>query len=270
MITRTVLVIALVSIAVAAGLGAFPDIGEWKSGAAEQWSKFAAATRETVTHAAVPLARPPEPLPRLLAEDTVAVGGEAPLSIRIDGHRDGAVVILSDYVPGTAFSVGDAWGEARWLIPVAQLADARVRAPDGYTGTMQLSAALRLIDGSLADRRSIRIDWPAALPVTQPIAPTPRQLQADEITLLLQRGQELLESGDIASARLVLRRAAEAENPRAAYALGATYDPNVLRELRVYGSAPDAAKARSWYEKAVAFGSREAPQRLEMLVSESR
>ena len=88
--------------------------------------------------------------------------------------------------------------------------------------------------------------------------------------MLLQRGQDLLEHGDIASARLVLRRAAEAEDARAAYALAATYYPNVLRELRVYGSAPDPARARAWYEKAIAFGSREAPQRLDMLVSQSR
>jgi TPR repeat protein len=181
------------------------------------------------------------------------------------------VVILSDYAPGTAFSVGDAWGDGNWLIPVAELPDARIRPPAGYAGTMQLRAALRLIDGSLADRQSVRIDWPAAaIRVPQPDTPAPRRLDPEEVGLLLKRGQELLETGDIASARLALRRAAEAGDARAAYALAATYDPNVLRELRVYGAAPDPVRARAWYEKAVAFGSREAPQRLEMLVSESR
>ena len=271
MITRSAVVIALVSLAVPAALGAFPRLGELKSAAVEQWSKFAASTRETMAHAVAPLTRPAEPPPRLVVEDsTAAADGDATLGIKIDRHREGAVVILSDYAPGTAFSVGDAWGDASWLIPVAELGEARVRPPDGFAGMMQLGAALRLIDGSLADRQSIRIDWPAAAPIAQPNTPAPRRLGADEIALLLQRGQELLEHGDIASARLILRRAAEAEDARAAYALAATYDPNVLRELRVYGSAPDAAKARAWYEKAIAFGSREAPQRLELLVSESR
>jgi TPR repeat protein len=272
MIVRSAVVIALISLAIPVGLGAFPKLGEWKSTAADQWSKFATSTRETMATAVAPLARPVEPLPRLLVEDsTVTAGSETPLGIAIDRPHDGAVVILSDYAPGTAFSVGDAWGDGSWLIPVAELPRARVRPPEGYAGSMQLRAALRLIDGSLADRQSVRIDWPsAAIRVPQTNAPEPRRLDPDEISLLLKRGQELLETGDIASARLALRRAAEAGDARAAYALAATYDPNVLRELRVYGAAPDLARARAWYEKAVAFGSREAPQRLEMLVSESR
>jgi TPR repeat protein len=38
----------------------------------------------------------------------------------------------------------------------------------------------------------------------------------------------------------------------------------------VYGSSADLEQARAWYEKAIALGSREAPQRLQLLVSESR
>jgi len=51
----------------------------------------------------------------------------------------------------------------------------------------------------------------------------------------------------------------------AALALAATYDPFVLRELKVYGFTPDAAMARVWYEKARDLGSPAAPRRLEML-----
>jgi TPR repeat protein len=63
----------------------------------------------------------------------------------------------------------------------------------------------------------------------------------------------------------VLRKAADANNPEAALALAATYDPFVLRELKVYGFTPDAAMARVWYEKARDLGSPAAPRRLEML-----
>jgi TPR repeat protein len=48
-------------------------------------------------------------------------------------------------------------------------------------------------------------------------------------------------------------------------ALGATYDPLVLRQLKVYGFTSDAAMARSWYEKAAELGSSAASRRLEML-----
>ena len=92
-----------------------------------------------------------------------------------------------------------------------------------------------------------------------------RQLDAQEIVLLLKRGKDLIAAGDIAAARIVLRKAAEANDAEAALALAATYDPIVLRELKVYGFMPDAAMARVWYEKAAELGSLAAPRRLEML-----
>jgi hypothetical protein len=96
-----------------------------------------------------------------------------------------------------------------------------------------------------------------------------RQLHEQEIMLLLKRGKDLIAAGDLAAARLVLRKAADANNAEAALALGATYDPFVLRELKVYGFTPDAAMARVWYEKATDLGSPAAPRRLEMLTQET-
>jgi hypothetical protein len=91
------------------------------------------------------------------------------------------------------------------------------------------------------------------------------QLDQEEVTVLLKRGKDLIATGDIAAARLVLRRAADANDVEATLALAATYDPYVLRELKVYGFTPDAAMARIWYEKATELGSPAAPRRLEML-----
>ena len=102
-----------------------------------------------------------------------------------------------------------------------------------------------------------------------PAEPSPPALQhhldGEEIILLLKRGKDLIASGDLAAARLLLQRAADANHAEAALALGATYDPFVLRELKVYGFRPDAAMARVWYEKAIELGSPAAPRRLEML-----
>ena len=72
-------------------------------------------------------------------------------------------------------------------------------------------------------------------------------------------------SGDFAAARIVLRRAVDANNAEAALALAATYDPFVLRELKAYGFTGDAAMARTWYEKAAELGSPVASRRLEIL-----
>jgi hypothetical protein len=99
-----------------------------------------------------------------------------------------------------------------------------------------------------------------------PSAPTLQlQLDDEEITVLLKRGKDLIATGDLAAARLMLRKAADANNAEAALALAATYDPFVLRELKVYGFTPDAVMARVWYEKAIELGSPAAPRRLEML-----
>jgi hypothetical protein len=100
--------------------------------------------------------------------------------------------------------------------------------------------------------------------------PAPRQLDGEEIAVLLKRGKDLIATGDLAAARLVLQRAADANDVEATLALAATYDPYVLRELRVYSFAADAGKARTWYEKARQLGSSAALRRLEMLTSGAR
>jgi len=106
-------------------------------------------------------------------------------------------------------------------------------------------------------------------PVASLSAFAQRQLDPEEVTVLLKRGKDLIANGDIAAARLILKRAADANNAEAALALAATYDPFVLRELKVYGFMPDAAMARVWYEKATELGSPTAPRRLEMLTQGS-
>jgi len=52
--------------------------------------------------------------------------------------------------------------------------------------------------------------------------------------------------------------------------LAATYDPVVLRELKVLGFAADVATARAWYEKARDLGSAKAARRLEILAEAAR
>jgi hypothetical protein len=92
-------------------------------------------------------------------------------------------------------------------------------------------------------------------------------LDPNEIASSLRRGDALIASGDLAAARLVLRRAADAGDARAAMTLAETYDPAILEKLGVHGVVPDLAMARGWYEKAKKLGAREATQRLELLAS---
>jgi hypothetical protein len=113
-----------------------------------------------------------------------------------------------------------------------------------------------------ADEQTVERDRTAVAPPREPnVAPSP----VAEIVVLLKRGQELMRNGDLAAARLVLRHAAEAKSAEAALTLGATYDPVILRELRVYGFPADVGMARTWYEKAKELGSPEAARRLDIL-----
>jgi hypothetical protein len=92
-----------------------------------------------------------------------------------------------------------------------------------------------------------------------------RILSPDELGRLINRGEAFLAQGDVSAARLVLLRAAEARDPRAALALGSTFDPNVLKRMGVVGVQADPDQARAWYERAAEFGSGDANQRLSAL-----
>jgi TPR repeat protein len=83
----------------------------------------------------------------------------------------------------------------------------------------------------------------------------------------MKQGQQLVEAGDLAAARTLFQRAAEANDAAAAMALGATYDPTVLAGMRAVGIEPDVVKARFWYQNAASLGSSEAKRRLDVLVN---
>jgi hypothetical protein len=119
---------------------------------------------------------------------------------------------------------------------------------------------------------------PATMPFQPPAAPTvsPNATTAPadavgppidetEIAAMIKRGKALLTSGDIVSARLLLRRAADAGNAEAALALGATFDPLVIRQLGAVGMTPDPAQAKQWYQRAATLGSASATGQLAKL-----
>jgi len=79
----------------------------------------------------------------------------------------------------------------------------------------------------------------------------------EEMVQLLSRGDSLLITGDVTSARLFYERGAEAGNGEAALRLGQSYDPAFLQraKLRVRG---DTAQALFWYGRARDLGAKEA------------
>ena len=101
-----------------------------------------------------------------------------------------------------------------------------------------------------------------AAPAPPAPAPAVRRLDPDELATLLKRAQGLLDTGDLPGARLLLARAADAHEAKAAFILAQTYDPAVLGTQDMRSVTPDPETARLWYQKAAQFGSQEAQQRL--------
>ena len=107
----------------------------------------------------------------------------------------------------------------------------------------------------------------AAVAVAAPvsIAPPARRMDSDELTALMTRAKAFLASGDIPPARLLLERAAEAQEASAALMLAQTYDPTVLGTQDIRNITPDPALARNWYQRAAQLGSADAQRRLSQL-----
>jgi len=90
-------------------------------------------------------------------------------------------------------------------------------------------------------------------------------LSPEEIAMLVERGGELLRTGDIVGARFSYERAAAGGSGDAATGAGKTYDPLYLVSAGVRGIQGDPGRAASWYRKGAAAGNAEAQQRLRAL-----
>ena len=108
---------------------------------------------------------------------------------------------------------------------------------------------------------------PSPAPVAMATAPASAMpshaLPIATINFLLRRGEEMVRFNDVAAARLLFRRAADAGSGEAMLALGQTYDPAVLISTGSLRLA-DHEQAKRWYESAAATGNVVATQRLEM------
>jgi hypothetical protein len=131
--------------------------------------------------------------------------------------------------------------------PQQQLDPPPASPPQVQPAAAPLAAAQRV--ASLAPQPALNVGGPGA----------------DEIDRMVKRGEAFLAQGDVTAARVLLERAAEARDPRAALALGSTYDPNVLKKMGTVGFKPDPEQAHMWYTRAAEYGSGEASQRLTAL-----
>ena len=227
------------------------------------------AATATAPAAAPPLHEPEsEPPPaRLVVENQRAFSNE-PLSLGVSvasatGHES---LMLAGLALGTRLSAGVPVSDASWQLSPADLNGVYVYAPKDFVGTMNTAIELLSPTKRLMESRAVQLEWIAK---SKPAAPN-QQIGSGqesraairpvdpETARLMERARDLLRSGDVASARLLFRRLADAGMADAALALAVTYDPHYLAEHNLIGVVGDEAKARDWYQRASDLGSTEA------------
>ena len=102
-------------------------------------------------------------------------------------------------------------------------------------------------------------------PVSGDRARGPFKLTSDEVKTLVARGDLMLGSGDVTSARLFYERAADAPDAQAALRLGESYDPEFLAAARLSRAAGSVPLAAQWYRRAAELGAPDADTLLRAL-----
>ncbi len=110
------------------------------------------------------------------------------------------------------------------------------------------------------------VEEPTKLPssaVAPAAASTINAKDKGQAKAFIARAERIIkETKDIGAARLFLERALILGDQNAAFLLGETYDPIILRSQGTRGISGDAKRARELYEQAAAGGIEEAKQRL--------
>jgi capsular exopolysaccharide synthesis family protein len=120
------------------------------------------------------------------------------------------------------------------------------------------------------DRPELQPPEPEVVAPSKP--PTPLQVAESaqsqlDLDRLLDRGDQLLALGDVASARLFYRLATKKGSAKGATAMGSTYDPVYLERIGIVGVRPSPAEAIKWYRQAIDMGHRGAEVQLRELTN---
>jgi hypothetical protein len=112
--------------------------------------------------------------PKLIVQSSRGVSGEpAPIGLALRGAANDAVVLIKGLVPGMELSTGGAVSGDTWQLSATDLPFAWIAPPEGFVGSADLVAELRLSNDKIADRRAIHLEW------MPPISPAPTRPELD-------------------------------------------------------------------------------------------
>ena len=112
--------------------------------------------------------------PKLIVQSSRGVSGEpAPIALALRGAAYDAVVLIRGLVPGMELSAGGAVSGDTWQLSPTDLPYAWIAPPDGFVGSADLVAELRLSNGKIVDRQAMHIEW------MTPVSPAPARSEFD-------------------------------------------------------------------------------------------
>lgn len=242
----------------------------------------------------------------LSVEDVSAVAGR-PVRLEIGTALNSSEaaehfsISIAGLPQGARLSAGRDLGGGKWVLSPSQLADLILLPPAGYSGNFELRVAatagqkdggivtataplavsvitapetpdLTTADTLGAEAKSLSLikGDPVVAVVAGPdssLAPRPQRLAQTEAKDFMARGNQFLELGDIAAARLFYELALDHGEVRAATAVAKTFDPLYLRERGVLGAKGNPDMAMRWYKRAIEAGDLEAVTRLKALAN---
>lgn len=195
------------------------------------------------------------------------------LGVSVDNPDPGATVTVNGMPANARLTAGVRvpTSLSEWRVSAEEISSVKIIPPSDFVGEMKVSAELHSADGAALVTSFTQLTWepvPANNPPPTPApAETAHQLTANESAALVRRAQEILATGDVRGSRLLLIRAAEAHDARAALMLAKTFDPTMASYLTSSVLGQDLAQARGWYQKALEWGSPEAQRQLDALAS---
>jgi hypothetical protein len=229
----------------------------------------------------------------LNAEIQAPAGGEIGLPMFIQTPRGGAgnlIMVLRGLPSDVTVSEGRAFGQGVWAVPLASASRLKIKPAASAGGVSEITVELVTREGAkLATAVTLLRIIPQAAgqpiqipgqqqtasvqprvvgrPDTSQNTATPARLspnEEEELGRLILKGNNNMQTGKVAAARLLYQRAAESGLAEGALALAGTYDAKELVKWNIVGGVhADAKLARQWYGKAKDMGSQEASRRLQ-------
>jgi len=155
-----------------------------------------------------------------------------------------------------------------WLVPVIGLGVLAAAAATAVFANLPIGGVISVGPTLTANpvvqpSEKLPIPSPAvsALPGTIPETNN-AALSAEEVAVLLARGDALVSRADVTAGRLFYERAVAAGNAEAAIRLGASYDTSFKAQARIRGVRADPVLAAYWYERARELRAVEAAEPL--------